>query len=100
MPSNALLTRRPQLVSTPKARLSLLFRQMDANGDRVLTWDEYISYIIRHTRNNLLHQYVVGGPLLLLCVIILRAGKLKAASCWIRHPSAIPLTQSVSLAAG
>lgn len=100
MPSNGLLMRRPQLVSTPKAQLGLLFRQMDANGDRVLTWDEYISYIIRHTRNNLLHQYVLGGRLSLPYIVTQRAGKRKAASYWIRHPSATPETQSVSLAAG
>ena len=40
---------------------------MDANGDGTLTWDEYISFLLKHADNALAHRraqgcYLVGEP--------------------------------------
>lgn len=40
------------VLSMPEEQLSILFQKMDANSDGTLTWDEYLSYLLREVTHN------------------------------------------------
>ena len=61
------LVPRLQLTHMNEETLRVLFLKMDANGDGTLTWDEYISFLLKHADNALAHRraqgcYLVSPP--------------------------------------
>jgi hypothetical protein len=36
----------------PEEQLGILFQKMDANSDGTLSWDEYLSYLLREVTHN------------------------------------------------